>query len=902
MLQMPFSPCPGGLCTDESVLLLKRIFGPVIDAIVGGADPNTISAAQSLLGTVFSIFNSGLLAVGSLIVSYVAAMGTINTANDGEAMGKAWSSVWTPVRIVAGGAVLLPSASGYSFIQLLVLLMSLWSVGFASAAYRAGVSFGILKTDSIVSSATVVAGESLGLREFAKQYLPVSYCARAVNAAYTDAGGTPDVRANQQADRVVSTGGRTEHTFFIKDRNSITSLAGGEPVCGTVKLASHSAAASAEAFGLSPAIAALHSGLSAAKIDAAMGLMRDIDAWTSTMPVSVTQSGWNNVESRRFNEIVKRHEDALISNITTTVSAGTGRIDAGVASFINTLTQGGWATAGGWYQRVGAIRKELAAVMKEPAGSATPPALAGLPADPRAQSVRSSVFITAETILKKSEEPGKGYDASATPATDFASSVPKSASDIDIGSVQQDISSKFGSLVNNTMKGTVNIAIGSSADVDAVSRMKMMGDYLVVAMASTELAKITLQTTVAAVRATVGAAGGVQVLGTKIDGSNAMTAIWDWVMSVPVEQLNQLLSYLRPLAFYFSVFLPSLPYAIFMIAVVGWILGVLQTVIAAPLWAIMHMRPSQTFVGSDAQGYLLLLALFVRPVLVVIGLFASALVADPVIDYVAKAFFEMRGAVVTSTGFFPGALVEFFTFAWWLLAFGLVLLPTLYMIFGLPHVLPDQVLNWINAGVHDLGSTHAMSNVRGGAVITSLAGGPTGPSLGRNGPAGNPLDAPGRRPRDGGNQPGGEQLLSAGPQGVVPDPFDPKGPTDAARSFDADSLSRTHQGHKGSASTMPSAGFQPSEAHEPQLEPVIGTPSISAMDANVQPQAYADSEKTMPEGAPMAAPENTRIGTAKTEQNGQLVSGQVSPPAPSAEEKKAFLAAGSLPPGLVSEE
>jgi conjugal transfer/type IV secretion protein DotA/TraY len=51
----------------------------------------------SLLATLFTVFNSGILVVGSIIVSYVAVMGAVNTANDGEAMGKAWSTVWTPV-------------------------------------------------------------------------------------------------------------------------------------------------------------------------------------------------------------------------------------------------------------------------------------------------------------------------------------------------------------------------------------------------------------------------------------------------------------------------------------------------------------------------------------------------------------------------------------------------------------------------------------------------------------------------------------------------------------------------------------------------------------------------------------------------------------------------------------
>ena len=90
-MPMPFSPCPDtGECTDQSVETLRHIFGPVVDSLVSGTDPGTVTAASSLLGTLFSVFNSGVLVVGSLIVSYVAVVGVINTANDGDSLGFRW--------------------------------------------------------------------------------------------------------------------------------------------------------------------------------------------------------------------------------------------------------------------------------------------------------------------------------------------------------------------------------------------------------------------------------------------------------------------------------------------------------------------------------------------------------------------------------------------------------------------------------------------------------------------------------------------------------------------------------------------------------------------------------------------------------------------------------------------
>jgi hypothetical protein len=45
--------------------------------------------------------------------------------------------------------------------------------------------------------------------------------------------------ANSTADKQVTTGTRTDYTFFIKDRNAATNLGGGEPICGTVTLTTY---------------------------------------------------------------------------------------------------------------------------------------------------------------------------------------------------------------------------------------------------------------------------------------------------------------------------------------------------------------------------------------------------------------------------------------------------------------------------------------------------------------------------------------------------------------------------------------------------------------------------------------------------------------------------------------
>ncbi len=792
MAQMPFSPCDdASACTDASVDMLRRIFGGVVDALVTGADPDTVAASSNILATMFSFFNSGILIIGSLIVSYVAVMGTLNTANDGEAMGRNWSSLWTPVRIVAGGAVLLPTTSGFSFIQLVVMMFALWGVGFANGTYKAGMAMGILSPDGVVQGVNQ-PGTYYGLRDFARQYLAASYCARAANSIYADGGASPEVKANSTQDKLKTTDGRTEYTFYIKDRNATTNLAGGEPFCGTVNVARYTAQAMSDPT--AAALEQLRAAVQEKKVIAATDMMAELENWVNTWPSDINQPGWDAVDSNQFNIIVKKYEEKVATDLASSVTGTQAGVDSGLTSFANSLTSDGWSAAGGWFQRVGMVRGQIANVMSEPVGSVTAPSLSALPADARSTLLSNSVTTVTEAINKKSEEKASYASSNTAKPEDLASLIPKDAqSDINPGSIKANMDAKMSSFVNRTMQDVVEIATGANGSGTtplcgtagqmggSLNRMKCVGDYLAVARAGIAVADVAIKTAATALRVVAGTLSSVKGVGTGLDLDKVVTPIWDWVIEVPVKQLAMMASYIEPLAFYFGVFLPSLPYTIFMIVVVGWILAVLQSIIAAPLWAVMHMTPDRTFVGSQTQGYLLLLSLFARPALAVVGLFAAVLVSDPIIDYIAKGFFAMRGAVVSSTGT-VGAIAEFLTFAWWFMVFGLTLLPVLYMAFGLPQILPDHVLRWIGAGVSDLGETSAVGQMRGGMAAAGAGVGAAAGRLG-NTPKARLGRGGGLLPDDtppGGGAPGGggggrsggggrgAQPVNANPQGVAP--------------------------------------------------------------------------------------------------------------------------------------
>ena len=72
---------------------------------------------------------------------YTLLVSTMNTAHQGEMLGKQWSSIWIPVRATMGLALLIPKASGYCLMQIFVMWVVVQGVGAADKVWDAALSY-----------------------------------------------------------------------------------------------------------------------------------------------------------------------------------------------------------------------------------------------------------------------------------------------------------------------------------------------------------------------------------------------------------------------------------------------------------------------------------------------------------------------------------------------------------------------------------------------------------------------------------------------------------------------------------------------------------------------------------------------------------------------------------------
>src|SRR5262245_34253399 len=114
-----FAPPP----SDVSVIFLSNIFG-IVDGVLHGT-------GSQIMGTMFGVFNSAVVAIGGVVIMYTLIVSTMNTAQEGQMLGQKWSSIWIPLRSTLGLALLIPKASGYCLMQIFVMWVILQGVGAA---------------------------------------------------------------------------------------------------------------------------------------------------------------------------------------------------------------------------------------------------------------------------------------------------------------------------------------------------------------------------------------------------------------------------------------------------------------------------------------------------------------------------------------------------------------------------------------------------------------------------------------------------------------------------------------------------------------------------------------------------------------------------------------------------
>lgn len=664
-----FTPPPG----DTSVDFLHEVFGKIVNMVASGADPRGADV-DDVLGKMMSVFNTAVLFLGMVFVGYTTIKGTIDSAHDGEVLGKKMSEIWVPIRTVGGTALILPLASGYSTLQIGVLWLALQGVGIADAIWSAAINQ--VAQDNMIANPIIPDA-----RPLAANILRYEVCAAAMNKQYADSNRSTRIQAMAVPRTMSNTGdlgnvnvldaippvgiydavkNYANSRYTVVDYKWRAVNSNGNPdgtyinpdVCGGIswKESWESSEGNANTKIIKAPILAAHASAVQNMITELHPVAQQIVAGQKPAPGAI--------------DTATAHYVSALRSAAKTAVQNTN--DKARADFLKTAESSGWIFAGTWYNHIVKMNDVMQSTLNSLPASEPISIIDGRETREALQNYQDAMAVANEYAKNRVADVKSVYyretDVRAPQDGEGAWEY-----------IKKLISAPFMGAINQM---TEEIA---GSNLNHMSQMKSFGDTIVVAGEG-------LMATLAAAS---GAANSWAAQATVKIGFDAGAAL-NILMGVFTFMIIGLLGFGVTL----STYTPLIPFITWIASVVNWFVLLIEAVLAAPIWAVAHIHPDgDDAVGRGGQGYMMILSLVMRPALMLFGLVTAMLLTQPITGLVNAGFMSaVSGVQADSTT----GLVSFLAYV---AIYVIIMTTVLHTVFSLIHWIPDNVPRWIGAHV-----------------------------------------------------------------------------------------------------------------------------------------------------------------------------------------------------------
>ncbi|WP_439670865.1 Conjugal transfer protein TraY [Cupriavidus necator] len=662
-----FTP-PAG---DTSVDFLREVFGNIVGLIASGGN---VQGGQNddVLGAMMRVFNSAVLFLGMLFVGYTTVKGTVDSAHDGEILGKKMSSIWIPLRTVGGTALLLPLGSGYSLIQIGILWLALQGVGVADAIWKSGIEQ--INRDNMISRPMIP-----DVRPLAASILKFEVCAAAMNKQFQDSGRSTQIQPVPSSQVMMNSGELLNYDVFdampvVGAYTTVKNFANAKytvtnyqwkandntyvnpAVCGGIswKQSWEASEGNSNTKVIKAPIMAAHAQAIRNMIQELQPVANQIVAGQKPTPGAIDTAANN-------------YENALRAAAKSAVSQTNDRARS---DFLQAAKDGGWIFAGTWYNHIVKMNDVMQSTLN------------GLPTS-------EPIDITD----KETKEVLQTYQDAMATANEYTKNRVDGIRQVyynqtDVRAPQQGEGAweYVRKLLSAPFMGAINQMTQEIAgsNLNHMSQMKSFGDTI------------------------VGVGEGVlATLAGATGAANSVAAKSSVGLAFDVGSVLQFLSGIVTLMvtglFFFGVtlstYVPMIPFITWMTSVVNWFVLVLESVIAGPLFAVAHIHPDgDDAVGKAGHGYMMILSLVMRPALMLFGLIGGMLLTQPVVGLINIAYMTVVAGVQADS---ITGIVSFFAYV---AIYVIVMTTVVHIVFSLIHWIPDNILRWLGAHASGIGT------------------------------------------------------------------------------------------------------------------------------------------------------------------------------------------------------
>lgn len=639
--------------SDLSRQALVMIFG---DVVITPFQPGQ----ATLIGSLFALLNGVLCTVALVWFLTVTLKTLFKGGQDGRvfSQGRTWLH---PVMSFAGFMTLIPTASGWSLSQLIML----W------AASTMGIGSANLLTDTgadMISGgmSLVVQPTASSTRSAARAVFEMNLCKYATN---------------RELSSLYQDGQARTALMQTKGGNGDYITGNGSAVCGSARIPEPSEGVMDSLFGSAvntasvtatsrSALDTMQSTLDAAAqayVDAYLS-KRDQDSGTLIDPETTIQNAAAAYETTVNNALNQlNYKDSLQSQLTTQ------------------LKTYGWISLGAWYNTFATANSKTNEVANaSPVTSGT-----SMHGETGTGDLYHQVFTAYRSQVQNST-----YTSPLGTQTAKDDGAAANAADPDAV-----FTGIFKSPMQQLTTFVATREFGTDADfshqVNPLIKMQTIGDYTLLASeGALTIYNLAFATASAADNSVLGKISGLVFVNSGAVVKDALTAL-----SPPFYFVLLLLF---AVGFSLAVFLPAVPFLYWMVGVFNWIVSVMVGCAAGPMWSATHLGAEEDKGSRSAYGYIFLIDMMLRPSLMVLGFFfasAAVMAGGTLLNL-------LFGTALANAN--ADSIIGIFKLVGWLLIYARIATFGVTRVFGLQATLADYVITFLGGA--------GMAGIMGGLV------------------------------------------------------------------------------------------------------------------------------------------------------------------------------------------
>ena len=362
------------------------------------------------------------------------------------------------------------------------------------------------------------------------------------------------------------------------------------------------------------------------------------------------------------------------SSMTSSSNSGTGETTTS-AQLLQNAANAGWIYAGAYYYSIaGAASQTLTdslptLTMAYSSGTQSPASSNNVMYNYRNNYVAAAAILNAISNQASGSSSGGGQNPSSSVSN---SGLPGAS----------DMTDQVKGTTQNVTEMMTGTASGQGSG-DPVANLITIGSALLWAAFACYLAILILLLI-------LGIAGNIDIF---VLGSGAVDPLGPAMALVGYILFPALLAFIGIMVSVggmLSIYVPLIPYTIFLMGAIGWLLSVIEAMVAGPLVSLGILSPSgrHDILGKAEPALGFLFSLFLRPSLMIFGMIAAMLLAGVSVDMINQVFFTVVLQQVGATN--PIGLVIF------LMAYVSLVVSVLNKCFSAIHVIPERVMGWIS--------------------------------------------------------------------------------------------------------------------------------------------------------------------------------------------------------------